>query len=69
VSAPRYHHQWWPDRVEIEPDSFAPDWRASLEAKGHQLRTVGRKWGNMQAVFKSKTDGVVQAANDPRGAD
>ncbi|MDH3287592.1 MAG: gamma-glutamyltransferase [Betaproteobacteria bacterium] len=68
VSAPRYHHQWWPDRVEIEMDSFTPDWRASLEAKGHRLRMVGRKWGNMQAVLKSKTDGAVQAANDPRGA-
>jgi gamma-glutamyltranspeptidase / glutathione hydrolase len=69
VRAPRYHHQWWPDRVEIEPDGFTPDWRAGLEAKGHRLRTVRRKWGNMQAVFKSKADGTLQAANDPRGAD
>lgn len=69
VSAPRYHHQWWPDRVDIEPEGFAPDWRASLEAKGHRLHTVGRKWGNMQAIFKSKADGTVHAASDPRGAD
>jgi len=69
VSAPRYHHQWWPDQVEIEPDGFGPAWRASMEAKGHRLRIVNRKWGNMQAVFKSKVDGTVQAASDPRGAD
>lgn len=69
VGAPRYHHQWWPDRVDIESEGFAPDWRASLEAKGHRLRIVGRKWGNMQAVFKSKADGSVHAASDPRGAD
>jgi len=69
VSAPRYHHQWWPDEVEIEPDGFDPDWRAHLEAKGHRLRAAKRKWGNMQAVFKSSADGTVRAANDPRGAD
>lgn len=69
VSAPRYHHQWWPDEVEIEPDSFDPDWRAHLEAKGHRLRAAKRKWGNMQAVFKSSADRTVRAANDPRGAD
>jgi gamma-glutamyltranspeptidase/glutathione hydrolase len=68
VRAPRYHHQWWPDRVEIEPDGFTPGWRAGLEAKGHQVRVVGRKWGNMQAAYRSRTDGSVQVANDPRGA-
>ena len=69
VSAPRYHHQWWPDRVEIEPGAFTRDWQAALEAKGHRLRTAGRKWGNMQAVFRAGTNGGVQAANDPRGSD
>jgi len=69
VTAPRYHHQCWPDQVEIEPDSFSAAWRASLEDKGHQLRPVSRKWGNMQAVFKSNVDGSAQAASDPRGFD
>ncbi len=36
VSAPRYHHQWWPDRVEVEPEGFPAEWRAALEAKGHR---------------------------------
>lgn len=69
VSAPRYHHQWWPDRVEVEPEGFAPEWRAALGAKGHRLEPARRKWGNMQAVFKSKRTGVAQAASDPRGAE
>ena len=69
VAAPRYHHQYWPDRVEIEPESFAPEWRAALAAKKHELQVTGRKWGNMQAVFKSRRDGAVQAASDPRGLD
>jgi gamma-glutamyltranspeptidase/glutathione hydrolase len=69
VGAPRYHHQWWPDRVEVEPGGFPPQWRAALEAKGHKLESAQRKWGNMQVVFKSKQTGVAQAASDPRGAD
>lgn len=69
VSAPRYHHQWWPDRVEVEPEGFPAQWRAALEAKGHQLEPARRKWGNMQVVFKSKQTGMAQAASDPRGAD
>jgi gamma-glutamyltranspeptidase/glutathione hydrolase len=69
VRAPRYHHQWWPDRVEIEPEGFSPEWRAALEAKGHQLQSASRQWGNLQLVFKSKRTGAAQAASDPRGLD
>jgi gamma-glutamyltranspeptidase/glutathione hydrolase len=69
VAAPRYHHQYWPDLVEIEPDSFAAEWRAALAARKHKLQVTGRKWGNMQAVFKSKRDGSALAASDPRGLD
>ncbi len=69
VAAPRYHHQWWPDRVEIEPEGFPQEWRAALEARGHKLQTGKRRWGNMQAVFKSKETGAAQSASDPRGSE
>jgi gamma-glutamyltranspeptidase/glutathione hydrolase len=69
VGAPRYHHQWWPDRVELEPEGFSPEWRAALESRGHKLETAKRRWGNMQAVFKSKQTGAAQAASDPRGSE
>ena len=68
VSMPRYHHQYWPDRVEIEPQGFTPDWRAAMAAKGHRVQTANRAWGNMQAVFKARRSGMAQAASDPRGA-
>lgn len=68
LAMPRYHHQYWPDRVEIEPDAFTPEWQAAMTAKGHVLQTAGRKWGNMQMVFKSKQNGAAQAASDPRGS-
>lgn len=69
VSAPRYHHQYWPDRVEIEPDSFSAEWRGALAARKHTLQIGGRRWGNMQVVFRSRRDGATQAASDPRGLD
>ncbi|HSN41490.1 MAG TPA: gamma-glutamyltransferase [Burkholderiales bacterium] len=69
VSMPRYHHQYWPDRIEIEPEGFSPEWRAAMEARGHAIRLVDRKWGNMQVVFKARLTGEAQAASDPRGSD
>jgi gamma-glutamyltranspeptidase/glutathione hydrolase len=67
VAMPRYHHQYWPDRVEVEPQGFSPEWRAAMTAKGHEVTTSRRRWGNMQAVFKARIGGAVQAASDPRG--
>ncbi len=69
VGMPRYHHQNWPDQLEIEPAGFSAEWRGALEAKGHRLRVSKRQWGNMQAVFQPRGSGAAQAANDPRGSD
>lgn len=69
VSMPRYHHQFWPDRLEIEPQGFSSEWRAALQAKGHVIQLGSRRWGNMQTVFKSKRTGIAEAASDPRGSD
>ncbi len=69
VAMPRYHHQFWPDRVEVEPEGFSAEWRAALQGKGHVIQQGTRQWGNMQAVFKSKQTGEAQAASDPRGSD
>jgi len=69
AAAPRYHHQYWPDRIEMEPQGFGPDWRAALEAKGHRIEISGRKWGNMQLVFQARDRSAASAASDPRGSD
>jgi gamma-glutamyltranspeptidase/glutathione hydrolase len=67
VAAPRFHHQYLPDRIEIEPGSFSGQWVEALEAKGHVVEAGRRRWGNMQAVFFDKKTGQIQTANDPRG--
>jgi gamma-glutamyltranspeptidase/glutathione hydrolase len=67
VGAPRYHHQYLPDRIEIEPDAFSQQWIDGLKAKGHAVEVGRRKWGNMQAVYFDKKTGRISIANDPRG--
>ena len=67
VSAPRYHHQYLPDRLEVEPESFSSTVLDELQLFGHALKVVDRKWGNMQAVWISRANGQAFAASDPRG--
>ncbi|MGH8679064.1 MAG: gamma-glutamyltransferase [Burkholderiales bacterium] len=67
VSLPRYHHQYLPDRVEIEPEGFDDAWIASLRSKGHLVESGRRRWGNMQAVFLDSRTGQRSTASDPRG--
>lgn len=69
AAAPRYHHQYWPDRIEMEPQAFGADWRAALEGQGHRIETINRKWGNMQLVFQARDRSAARAASDPRGSD
>jgi gamma-glutamyltranspeptidase / glutathione hydrolase len=68
VALPRYHHQFWPDQVEIEPEGHSQAWQAALSTMGHVLRRAPRAWGNMQVVFRHARDGRSEAASDPRGS-
>ncbi|MCW5626665.1 MAG: gamma-glutamyltransferase [Burkholderiales bacterium] len=67
VGAPRYHHQYKPDRIEIEPGVFSQEWIAALRAKGHDVQEGRRRWGNMQGVFVDRATGQATAQGDPRG--
>jgi gamma-glutamyltranspeptidase/glutathione hydrolase len=67
VRAPRHHHQYLPDRIEVEPDAFSQDVLDELQLKGHVIQTAERKWGNMQMVWVDKATGQAVAASDPRG--
>src|SRR5207344_3083549 len=41
VDAPRFHHQWLPDRITYEKFGFSPDTVAELQRRGHTLTTTG----------------------------
>jgi gamma-glutamyltranspeptidase/glutathione hydrolase len=68
AAAPRYHHQFLPDRLEIEPDGFGDAWRKAMTERGHRIEVAGRAWGNLQLVFQSADRRSARAASDPRGA-
>lgn len=67
VALPRYHHQYLPDRIEVEPGAFPEEWTQALRAKGHAVESGRRKWGNMQAAYLDKATGQASAQGDPRG--
>jgi gamma-glutamyltranspeptidase/glutathione hydrolase len=66
-SVPRYHHQYLPDQIQHEPDTFSPAQIADLQARGHQLKALDRRYGNQQVLFWDKQNKRVEAASDPRG--
>ena len=67
VSKRRYHHQFIPDRIEIEPEGFSQKWIDGIKRRGHEVKIGSRKWGNMQTIFIQAGSKVVFGASDPRG--
>ncbi|MGQ3891628.1 gamma-glutamyltransferase [Legionella sp. CNM-4043-24] len=66
VSAMRFHHQYLPDWVQFEPETFSPDIQAGLKALGYQLMALKQYYGDMQAITWDKSLNIVTAASDPR---
>lgn len=62
-AAPRMHHQWYPDKLQLE-DGFSPDTIRILEARGHAIASTQFSMGSLQTV--SLRDGVFRGASDPR---
>ena len=62
VDAPRIHHQWMPDVLQVEK-SMSPDTIEALKARGHNVRVSGQI-GEL-AVIRI-VDGWVEGAADGR---
>lgn len=62
VVAPRMHHQWQPDILQVEP-GFSPDTLSLLEARGHKLGR-GRVMGAGESILYD--GGIFYGAADPR---
>ena len=67
VSAPRYHHQYFPDQISYEPGTFDAAQQKTLTDLGHQLREVRQRWGNLQVITWEYDGNQLEAAADPRG--
>lgn len=66
VSLPRFHHQYLPDVIQHEADTFSSGEKEQLLIYGHQLKELSYPYGNMQAVLWDKKNNTVSAASDPR---
>ena len=68
ASNPRFHHQYFPDRIMFEPTALAAEEEEALRDLGHTLvrsRQL-RGNGNLQIVTWDRRSGAVDAASDPR---
>jgi len=62
VAFPRFHHQWRPDRLQVER-GFSPDTIEKLKALGHDVQ-IGPPQGEVAAIVIN--GGWLQGAADPR---
>ncbi|MGH8148850.1 MAG: gamma-glutamyltransferase [Steroidobacteraceae bacterium] len=67
VDAPRFHQQWMPDRLFLEPDRFSPDTISLLAARGYRI--VQRDHGDGECIEIDLATGERLGASDFRNAD
>ncbi len=66
VSAMRFHHQYLPNVIQFEPDTFSKTLQSELKAMGYALMPLDQYYGDMQAITWDKDSNIVTAASDPR---
>nr|WP_240337068.1 gamma-glutamyltransferase [Rufibacter sp. SYSU D00308] len=67
VAAPRFHHQWLPDRIQPEAQALSPQVREALQKKGHALQDRA-SYGAVDGILRQK-NGSWEGGADPRGDD
>jgi len=68
IDAPRFHHQWLPDRIDYEKFGFSPDTIAELQRRGHTLRVEGGQSVAQVIVYNEKDD-ILEGGTDRRAPD
>jgi gamma-glutamyltranspeptidase/glutathione hydrolase len=65
VAAPRFHHQWRPDALVVEP-AIPRDVVEALRARGHVVEVAEREWSSAQAIVVDPDTGWHRGGSDPR---
>jgi gamma-glutamyltranspeptidase / glutathione hydrolase len=65
VNAPRFHHQWQPDEIDVERNGFSPDTIKLLESRGHKVKAQGY-WSDGECIAVDPKSGDLLGAPDGR---
>ena len=68
LAAGRIHHQWLPDRTEVETKLFTADTLGLYTIRGHTLEESSGI-GSAMMVYRDPETGVLSGAADPRAED
>ncbi|PHS25761.1 MAG: gamma-glutamyltransferase [Methylophaga sp.] len=67
VSQPRFHHQYLPNKIQVESIGFSDKQLEKLKQRGHDIKILSRQYGNMQVIIQTEIPHKLTAASDPRG--
>ena len=65
VDAPRYHHQWLPDILFVEPHTFSVTVSDQLREMGYHFKE-NEPWGAVEGIYIHPDTHRLDGANDKR---
>lgn len=65
IAEPRFHQQWVPDELSVEP-GIPADVQDALRRRGHVVKTAERNWSSAQVIAIDPKTGWHFGASDPR---
>jgi gamma-glutamyltranspeptidase/glutathione hydrolase len=72
IDAPRFHHQWLPDRILAERYGLSPDTVALLRARGHEVKVGEGDYttqGVAEGVAYDAAADILEGGSDRRAPD
>ena len=67
VRFPRFHHQWMPDYIKLEPNAFSDEIKEELTLKGYHINNEKDEFIGQVNAIKINSRGNIVPAADPRG--